>query len=63
MLPAEAEEQIRLNVRSVHANDKLLKLLESHDPDGAEAFWTKHLVAVGDTLLGDDADAVVDLPD
>jgi GntR family transcriptional repressor for pyruvate dehydrogenase complex len=63
MLPAEAEEQIRLNVRSVHANDKLLKLLESHDADGAETYWTKHLIAVGETLLGDDADAIVDLPD
>jgi GntR family transcriptional regulator, transcriptional repressor for pyruvate dehydrogenase complex len=63
MAPAEAEEQVRMNLRSVHADDKLLKLLESHDAAGAEAYWTRHLVAVGNTLLGPDADTVVDLPD
>jgi GntR family transcriptional regulator, transcriptional repressor for pyruvate dehydrogenase complex len=63
MPPAEAEEQIRQNLRSTRANDKLLKLLEARDADGAESYWTKHLVAAGATLLGPDADAVVDLPD
>jgi DNA-binding FadR family transcriptional regulator len=63
MQPSEAEEQVRQNLRSVHANDKLLKLLESHDADGAESYWTTHLVAIGATLLGPDADTVVDLPD
>jgi hypothetical protein len=66
MQPAEAEEQVRQNLRSVHANDKLLKLLESHDADGAEAYWTKHLLAIGPRGFpprGPDADALVDLPD
>lgn len=63
MGPAEAAEQIAQNQRSVRANDRLLKLLESHDADGAERYWTKHLIAVGDNLLGANADAVVDLPD
>ena len=63
MQPEEAEEQIRQNLKSVHANDKLLKLLESQDADGAAAYWTKHLHAVGTILLGPDADAIVDLPD
>lgn len=63
MHPGEAEEQVRQNLRSVHANDKLLKLLESQDADRAEAYWTKHLQAIGTTLLGPDADTVVDLPD
>lgn len=31
--------------------------------DAARAYWTRHLTAVGATLLGPDADAVVDLPD
>jgi len=61
--PAEAEEQVQLNLGSVRANDELLKLLESQDAGGAEAYWTKHLAAVGAMLLGPDADAVVDLPD
>ncbi len=60
---AEAEDQVSLNLRSVRANDQLLELLESRDADGAEAYWTRHLTAVGATLLGPDADAVVDLPD
>jgi hypothetical protein len=34
MLPAEAEEQIRLNLRSVRANDRRIKLLDSRDPMG-----------------------------
>jgi hypothetical protein len=63
MAPAEAEEQVRLNLRSVHADDKLLKLLDSADAAGAEVYWTRHLTAVGEALLGPDADAVVDLPD
>jgi GntR family transcriptional regulator, transcriptional repressor for pyruvate dehydrogenase complex len=63
MLPDEAEEQVRLNLKSVRANDKLLKLLESGDADGAEAYWTKHLIAAGVTILGDDAETVVDLPE
>jgi len=63
MLPAEAEEQVRLNLRSVRANDKLLKLLESGDADGSEAYWTKHLIAAGVSVLGDDAEAVIDLPE
>jgi 3-hydroxyisobutyrate dehydrogenase len=63
MQPNEVEEQIRQNLRSVRANDKLLKLLESRDADAAEAYWIKHLRAVGESLLGPDPDAVVDLPD
>lgn len=63
MLPAEAEEQVRLNLKSVRANDKLLKLLESGDADGAEAYWTKHMIAAGVSLLGDDAGTIVDLPE
>jgi DNA-binding GntR family transcriptional regulator len=63
MLPAEVEKQIRLNLRSIRANNKLLKLLDSRDADGAEAYWAKHLIAVGVTVLGDGADAVVDLPE
>jgi DNA-binding FadR family transcriptional regulator len=60
---AEIADQVTQNQRSVRANDRLLKLLESHDPDGAERYWTKHLNAVSITLLGADADTVVDLPD
>lgn len=63
MHPGEAAQQTRQNRRSVHANDKLLKLLEAHDADGAEAYWTGHLATIGTTLLGPDADSVVDLPD
>lgn len=63
MHPGEVEEHVRQNRRSVCANEKLLKLLESQDADGAEAYWTKHLRAIGTTLLGPDADTVVDLPD
>jgi DNA-binding FadR family transcriptional regulator len=63
MVPAEAEEQVRQNLRSTRANDTLLKLLESQDADGAESYWTEHLIAVGTTLLGPDGDAVIDLPD
>lgn len=63
MTSAEAEEQIRQNLRSVRANDKLLKLLESQDADGAEAYWTKHLLAAAAMVLGDDADSIVDLPE
>ncbi len=63
MPAAEAEEQVQLNLRSVRANDHLLKLLESQDAHGAEAYWTGHLTALGATLLGPAADAVVDLPD
>ena len=63
MAPAEVEEQVRQNRRSVHADDKLLKLLESRDANGAEKYWTTHLAAVGDGLLGPDADALIDLPD
>jgi hypothetical protein len=62
MLPAEASEQIHLNLRSIRANDKLIKLLDSRDADGGESYCTKHLTAVGVTVLGDYADAVVDLP-
>jgi GntR family transcriptional regulator, transcriptional repressor for pyruvate dehydrogenase complex len=63
MNPAEIEEQVTRNRRSVRANDRLLKLLDSHDADGAERYWTKHLNAVSESLLAADADAVVDLPD
>jgi DNA-binding FadR family transcriptional regulator len=63
MGPAEVEEQVRLNLKSVRADDKLIKLLESQDADGAEAYWTKHLTAAGATVLGDDADKVIDLPE
>jgi DNA-binding FadR family transcriptional regulator len=63
MVPAEAEEQVRLNLRAVRANDKLIKLLESQDADGAETYWTRHLNAAGATLLGDEADDVIDLPE
>jgi GntR family transcriptional regulator, transcriptional repressor for pyruvate dehydrogenase complex len=63
MPTAEAEEQVQLNLRSVAANDRLLGLLEAQDAVGAEAYWTRHLIAVSATLLGPDADAVVDLPD
>jgi DNA-binding FadR family transcriptional regulator len=63
MIPAEAEEQVRQNLLSVDANDKLLKLMESEDTDGAETYWARHLVAVGARLLGPAGDAVVDLPD
>jgi hypothetical protein len=38
-------------------------LLKSQDADGAAAYWTKHLLAIGAILLGPDADAVIDLPD
>jgi GntR family transcriptional repressor for pyruvate dehydrogenase complex len=63
MGPAEVEEQVRLNLKSVRANEKLIKLLESQDADGAEAYWTKHLTAAGATVFGDDADTVIDLPE
>jgi GntR family transcriptional regulator, transcriptional repressor for pyruvate dehydrogenase complex len=63
MTPVEVEEQIRLNRQSVRANDKLLKLLDSRDADGAEAYWTKHLLAAATIVLGDDADSIVDLPE
>jgi DNA-binding FadR family transcriptional regulator len=63
MAAAEVADQVTQNQRSVRANDRLLKLLESHDADGAERYWTKHLNAVSATLLGPDADTVVDLPD
>jgi GntR family transcriptional regulator, transcriptional repressor for pyruvate dehydrogenase complex len=63
MTSVEVEEQIRLNRQSVRANDKLLKLLDSRDADGAEAYWTKHLLAAGTVVLGDDADSIVDLPE
>lgn len=63
MGPSEAEDQITANKRSVRANDKLLKLLESADADGAERYWTTHLKALSDYVLRADADAVVDLPD
>jgi GntR family transcriptional regulator, transcriptional repressor for pyruvate dehydrogenase complex len=63
MTPDEAEERVRQNLRSVRANDKLLKLLESGDADGAEAYWTKHLVAASALVLGDDGETVVDLPE
>jgi GntR family transcriptional regulator, transcriptional repressor for pyruvate dehydrogenase complex len=63
MNAAEIEDQVTQNRRSVRANDRLLKLLESHDADGAERYWIKHLIAVGEHLLGPDPDAVVDLPD
>jgi DNA-binding FadR family transcriptional regulator len=62
MQPDEVEEQVRQNARSVRANERLLELLESHDT-AAEAYWISHLTAVGDMLLGPDADTVVDLPD
>jgi hypothetical protein len=39
MQPDETEEQVRQNLRSVHANGKLLKLLKSQDADGAAAYW------------------------
>jgi GntR family transcriptional regulator, transcriptional repressor for pyruvate dehydrogenase complex len=58
-----ADEQVRVNLQSVEANDTLLKLLEARDADGAEAHWTRHLIMVGATMLGPDADTVVDLPD
>jgi len=60
---AEADERVRCNLRSVQANDKLLRLLEAGDADGAQAHWASHLTAMGATQLGADADAVVDLPD
>lgn len=63
MTPAEADEQIQQNLRSIRANEKLLKLLESQDAEGAERYWTRHLLAVGPILLGPDEDSVVDLPD
>lgn len=63
MAPHEADEQVQHNLRSVRADDKLLKLLESQDSEGAERFWTRHLLAVTDHLLGPDEDALVDLPD
>jgi GntR family transcriptional regulator, transcriptional repressor for pyruvate dehydrogenase complex len=63
MSPSEIEDQVTRNRRSVRANDRLLKLLDSHDADGAERYWTRHLNAVSETLLAADADAVVDLPD
>jgi GntR family transcriptional regulator, transcriptional repressor for pyruvate dehydrogenase complex len=63
MSPAETDDQISQNQRSVRADDRLLKLLESHDADAAEAYWTRHLIAVADYLLRPDPAAVVDLPD
>jgi GntR family transcriptional repressor for pyruvate dehydrogenase complex len=63
MTPDEAAEQVRQNLRSVRANDKLLKLLESRDADEAEAYWTKHLLAASTLVLGDDAETIVDLPE
>jgi GntR family transcriptional regulator, transcriptional repressor for pyruvate dehydrogenase complex len=61
--PAGTDEQVRVNLESVEANDTLLKLLEARDADGAEAHWTRHLTSAGTALLGPDADTVVDLPD
>jgi hypothetical protein len=63
MVPSEIEEQVARNKRSVRANDRLLKLLESQDADGAERYWTKHMVAVSTSLLAADGHAVIDLPD
>jgi GntR family transcriptional regulator, transcriptional repressor for pyruvate dehydrogenase complex len=63
MGPAEADEQVARNQRSVRANDRLLKLLESQDADGAERYWTKHMIAVSESRLSYDADEIVDLPD
>jgi GntR family transcriptional repressor for pyruvate dehydrogenase complex len=63
MGPAEIEEQVTRNQRSVRANDRLLKLLESQDADGAERYWTKHMIAVSTSLLANDGNTVVDLPD
>jgi GntR family transcriptional regulator, transcriptional repressor for pyruvate dehydrogenase complex len=60
---AEADEQVRRNLRSVQANDRLLRLLEAGDADGAQAHWARHLTAMGADQLGPDADTVVDLPD
>jgi DNA-binding FadR family transcriptional regulator len=62
MTEAEAREQATLNRRSVKANDRLLKLLEARDAEGAEAYWTRHMIAVAETLIGADQDAVIDLP-
>lgn len=62
MQPDEVEEQVWQNARSVRANERLLELLESHDT-AAEAYWISHLTAVGEMLLGPEADTVVDLPD
>jgi hypothetical protein len=38
-------------------------MLESHDADAAQQYWTRQLVAVGEQLLGPDPDAVIHLPD
>jgi DNA-binding GntR family transcriptional regulator len=50
----EIGDQVTRNERSVRANDRLLKMFESHDADAAQQYWTRHLVAVGDQLLGPD---------
>ena len=62
MTEAEAQEQTILNKRSVKANDRLIKLLEARDGDGAEAYWTRHLNAVAESLVGADRDVGIDLP-
>ncbi|HVW42190.1 MAG TPA: GntR family transcriptional regulator [Amycolatopsis sp.] len=43
-------EQVRDNKRSVRANSKMLRLVESGDADAAEAYWREHITAVVDHL-------------
>jgi DNA-binding FadR family transcriptional regulator len=43
-------ERVRDNKRSVRANAKMLKLVESGDADAAEAYWREHITAVVEHL-------------
>lgn len=63
MTADEKQEQIRANGRSLRANDRLLRYLDTKDGDGAEAFWTRHLRAIGQIWLEAEGNHVIDLPD
>jgi DNA-binding FadR family transcriptional regulator len=55
-----ADRSVEERRRGIRSQRHLLDLIATGDGEGAEAHWRRHLVAVGDTLLGEQATEVVD---
>ncbi len=56
------DQQQTLVGKAHRANTKLVQLIRNHQTEDAEAFWRRHLTAVGKILLEDaDKQTVLDL--
>jgi DNA-binding FadR family transcriptional regulator len=56
-----AQDSVRTRRRGIRSQERLVSLIETGDPSGAEQHWRKHMAVVGRVLLGQRAGTAVDL--